>query len=207
MEMRFDRFYRYEELRALVSEMAGRAPALFGVESIGRSHEGRDILVVTATNRATGAAHDKPALWIDGNIHAAELTASMACLCFLDALERGYGSDPDITRLLDTRAVYICPRINPDGAEWALADKPKFIRSSTRPYPFDEDPIDGLDLEDVDGDGRILSMRIADPNGAWKEHPADSRLMIPRGPAEYGARYWRIIPEGRLRNFDGIEMR
>jgi murein tripeptide amidase MpaA len=112
-----------------------------------------------------------------------------------------------VTRLLDTRAVYICPRINPDGAEWALADKPKFIRSTTRPYPFDEDPIDGLDLEDVDGDGRILSMRIADPNGGWKEHPADSRLMIPRGPVEYGGRYWRIIPEGRVRNFDGVEIR
>jgi hypothetical protein len=31
--------------------------------------------------------------------------------------------------------------------------------------------------------------------------------MIPRGPAEYGGRYWRIIPEGRVRNFDGVEIR
>ena len=146
-------------------------------------------------------------MWIDGNIHAAELTASTACLCYLDALARGYGNDADITRLLDTRTVYVCPRINPDGAEWALADKPRFIRSSTRPYPFDEDPIDGLDLEDVDGDGRILSMRIADPNGGWKEHPQDARLMIPRGPADYGGKYWRVIPEGRVRNFDGVEIR
>jgi len=163
--------------------------------------------VVTVTNTATGPAAHKPAFWVDGNIHAAELTASTACLYYLHALERGYGSDAEVTRLLDTRAVYICPRINPDGAEWALADKPKFIRSSTRPYPFDEEPIEGLDLEDVDGDGRILSMRIADPNGGWKEHPADARLMIPRGPAEYGGRYWRIIPEGRVRNFDGVEIR
>ena len=27
-----------------------------------------------------------------------------------------YGKDADITRALDTRAFYICPRINPDGA-------------------------------------------------------------------------------------------
>ena len=38
-----------------------------------------------------------------------------------------------MTRALDTRAFYVCPRINPDGAEWALADKPKWVRSSTRP--------------------------------------------------------------------------
>ena len=207
MELRFDRFYRHGDLTALLKGFAQRKPSLFAIESIGRSHEGRDIHVVTVTNTATGPAAHKPAFWVDGNIHAAELTASTACLCYLDALERGYGNDAEVTRLLDTRAVYICPRINPDGAEWALADKPKFIRSSTRPYPFDEDPIDGLDLEDVDGDGRILSMRIADTNGGWKEHPADSRLMIPRGPAEYGGRYWRIIPEGRVRNFDGVEIR
>ena len=112
-----------------------------------------------------------------------------------------------MTRLLDTRALYICPRVNPDGAEWALADKPRYIRSSTRPYPFDEDPVDGLNVEDVDGDGRILSMRIRDTNGGYKAHPDDARLMIPRDPAEAGGDYWRVIPEGTLVNYDGVEMR
>jgi hypothetical protein len=59
----------------------------------------------------------------------------------------------------------------------------------------------------VDGDGRILSMRIPDPHGAYKEHPADARLMTPRDPAEAGGRYWRVIPEGTLVNYDGIEIR
>ena len=111
--------------------------------------------MVAATNRETGEAAAKPAFWVDGNIHAAELTASTACLHYLQHLEEQYGRDPDVTRLLDTRALYVCPRINPDGAEWALADKPRYIRSSTRPYPFDEDPVDGLTIEDVDGDGQI----------------------------------------------------
>src|ERR1700741_862744 len=148
MEQRFDRFYRYPELTEILKALAQRKPGLFAIDSLGKSHEGRDIWLVTATNTATDAAVDKPAFWIDGNIHAAELTASTACLRFLDHLERGYGTDPDVTRLLDTRAIYVCPRINPAGAEWALADKPKYIRSSTRPYPFDEDPVDGLNVED-----------------------------------------------------------
>jgi murein tripeptide amidase MpaA len=207
LEQRFDRFYRYAELTEILQGMARRKPGLFTLESIGRSHEGRDIWLVAATNAATGPAAEKPALWIDGNIHAAELTASTACLHFLDHLERGYGTDADITRLLDSRAVYACPRINPDGAEWALADRPKYIRSSTRPYPFDEDPVDGLNVEDIDGDGRILSMRIRDPNGAYKAHPADPRLMTARDPVESGGEYWRVIPEGRLTNFDGVEVR
>jgi murein tripeptide amidase MpaA len=203
----FDRFYRYADLTAILQGFASRHPTLFTVESSGKSHEGRDIWVVVATNTATGAAADKPAFWADGNIHAAELTASTACLYYLEQLAEGYGKDPDITRLLDSRALYICPRINPDGAEWALADKPKYIRSSTRPYPFDEDAVEGLDVEDVDGDGRILTMRIADPNGGYKAHPEDARLLIPRDPVETGGQYWRVIPEGTLTDFDGVEIR
>ena len=207
MELSLDRFPRYEELTAILKDLAVRYPRLFAVESIGRSHEGRDIWLVVATNRDTGEAADKPAFWIDGNIHAAELTASLACLAYLRALAEGYGSDADVTRLLDTRALYICPRINPDGAEWALADRPRYIRSSTRPYPFDEDAIDGLTMEDVDGDGRILLMRVPDPNGPYRAHPQEPRLMVARDPAEAGGSYWRIMPEGTLANFDGVEIR
>ena len=207
MEQRFDRFYRYPELTAILKGFAARNPGLFSVESIGKSFEGRDIWVVTATHAATGAGSDKPAFWADGNIHAGELAASTACLHYLQHLEQGYGKDADITRLLDTRAFYICPRVNPDGAEWALADQPKYIRSSTRPYPFDEEPVDGLNVEDVDGDGRILTMRIADPNGGYKAHASDARLMTPRDPAESGGQYWRVIPEGTLVNYDGVEIR
>jgi murein tripeptide amidase MpaA len=207
MELRFDRFYRYADLTVLLRELCARKPEVFSMAAIGKSHEGRDIWVVTATNSGTGDPAQKPALWIDGNIHAGELTASTACLYYLHVLEQGYGKDEAITRLLDTRTVYACPRINPDGAEWALADKPKYIRSSTRPYPFDEEPVDGLNVEDVDGDGRILSMRIRDPNGAYKRHARDARLMTPRDPDEYGGEYFRVIPEGTLVNFDGVEIR
>src|SRR5258708_34036769 len=93
--------------------------------------------------------------------------------------------------------------MNPDGAEWARAEKPKYIRSSTRPYPFDEDPVDVLTVEDIDGDGRILSMRIPDPNGAFKAHPDDARLMTPREPAHYGGTTCPRRSGGTLGAFHG----
>ncbi|MEQ1824051.1 MAG: M14 family zinc carboxypeptidase, partial [Fimbriimonadaceae bacterium] len=122
-------------------------------------------------------------------------------------LATGHGHDADVTRLLDTRAVYLCPRLNPDGAELALADKPRYVRSSTRPYPDSPRPVDGLTIEDVDGDGRVLSMRIKDANGAYKKHFEDARLMVPRGPGEYGGEYYRVIPEGTLKNYDGFTVK
>jgi murein tripeptide amidase MpaA len=203
----FSQFPRYAKLTELLQAYAAQWPQLFALSSIGKSHEGRDIWLITATNIATGAHEDKPAFWIDGNIHAAELSACNACLYYLDQLAKGYGKDAQITHLLDTRTIYICPRLNPDGAELALDDKPRHIRSSTRPYPFDEEPIEGLTVEDVDGDGYVLSMRIADPNGAWKPHPQDARLMIPREPDEFGGTYYRILPEGTLTNYDGVTVK
>jgi murein tripeptide amidase MpaA len=203
----FDRFYRYDELTDVLHALAREFPQLVAVESIGRSHEGREIWVLTVTNTATGPALDKPAFWIDGNIHATEVAASAATLYFLHTLVTGYGNDAEVTRALDTRAFYVCPRINPDGAEWALAAKPKWIRSSTRPYPFDEEELDGLVVEDIDGDGRILQMRIPDPNGLWKPHPDDARLMVRREPTESDGTYYRVLPEGRVDNPDGFVLK
>jgi murein tripeptide amidase MpaA len=207
MTIQFDRFYRYAEFTQLLKDFASRYPDLIALESAGKSFEGRDIWIITATNRKTGAAEDKPAFWVDANIHAAELAASAACLYLINKLTGEYGKNADVTRCLDSRVMYICPRINPDGAEWAMADTPRIIRSSTRPYPYDEDNIEGLDIGDVDGDGRILSMRIADPNGHWKPHATQPRLMVPREPAEVGGNYYRMLPEGTLTNYDGVSIK
>lgn len=204
---RFDTFYKYDALTRLLFDYADAYPTLVQVASIGKSHEGRDIWVATVTHTTTGAAEDKPAFWLDGNIHAAELTASTACLYYLHQLLSGHGHEREITQLLNTRVIYICPRLNPDGAELALADKPRHIRSSTRRYPFDEDTVEGLTMEDVDGDGRMLFMRVPDPMGSYKKCAQDPRLMVPREPGEFGGEYYRVMPEGLLKNFDGLTVK
>lgn len=203
--VKFDRFYRYADLTRILKAYAKEYPNLIRVESIGKSYEGRDVWLVTATNFKSGSDTQKPAMWVDGNIHATELTASAAALYLIHTLATQYKKDETITRALDSRAFYIVPRVNPDGAEWAMADRPKFIRSSTRPYPYQDDPLDGLIAgEDVDGDGRILQMRIPDPNGGWKAHPDEPRLMVRRDAIETGGTYYRILTEGPMKNFDGV---
>lgn len=204
---RFDHFPRHDELTTLLRSYAEAAPQLVQLQSLGKSWEGRDIWLLVLTNSATGPHTDKPAFWVDGNIHAAELTACTACLYWLHQLVQGYAQgDAQARQLLDTRAVYMVPRLNPDGAELALADRPRHIRSSTRPYPYDEEPVEGLTVEDVDGDGRVLQMRIADPHGPYKPHPDEPRLMVPREPGEFGGTYYRIVPEGTLKNYDGFRI-
>lgn len=203
-DVQFETYYRYDELTRVLQAFAEEYPQLLHLESIGKSYEGRDIWLATVTNFETGDAGHKPALWVDGNIHAAEVSPSSLCLYLINHLLSAHRDDPEITRCLDTRAFYICPRVNPDGAEWALADEPKLIRSSTRPYPYDEEPLGGLVREDMDGDGRMLTMRIPDPNGPWKVCPEEPRLLVRREPTEVGGRYYRLLPEGRIEDYDGV---
>lgn len=201
--LRFDTYYRYAELTELLQGFAARYPGLCRLQSIGPSHEKREIWLVTLTNTASGPDTDKPAFWVDANIHATEVSPSACAVYTIDRILRGYGQDARITRLLDTRVVYIVPRLNPDGAELYLDERHRRVRSSTRLYPLAE-PRDGLHESDIDQDGRVLVMRVPDPNGPWVAHPADARLMVPRAADGSDAGpYYRLLPEGLIRNYDG----
>lgn len=202
----YDRFVKFEELTSLLRAAVDGHPHLARMASIGNSYEGRPIWCVTLTNFSTGEPSSKPAFYVDANIHATELSGSVAALKLIDALLGGYGRRDEITRLLDSRTMYVIPRVNPDGAEWAMADHPKYIRSSVRPYPYNEDAIEGLEAEDIDGDGRILMMRIRDDNGPWKKHSTEPRLMVRRDPIETGGEYYRIVSEGRVKAYDGFNL-
>lgn len=202
-----DRFVHYQELTELLTALAAERPDLVELSEIGRSYEDRAITLATITNTATGPHHEKPAMWIDANIHATEHTGGTAALNLIHKLVTEYGTDPTVTRCLDTRCFYIVPRMNPDGVELALGERPRYVRSSARDYPR-TDQQDGLIAEDMDGDGRILTMRLRDPNGTWKPYFDDPRLMVPRDPTEEGpGPFYRLLPEGRIQNYDGVHIK
>src|SRR5688500_2415198 len=94
----FDRFVRYPELTEILEAFAAEHPELLALESIGRSHEQRDIGLCTITNTRTGPHDEKPAIWVDANIHATELTGSTAALYLVDRLCSGFGIDDTVTR-------------------------------------------------------------------------------------------------------------
>jgi murein tripeptide amidase MpaA len=192
------RFYLFDELTELLKQYAGVYPRLASLTSAGKSYEGRDIWVLTVTNSETGPADKKPAMYIDGNIHAGEVTGCNVCLYTVDYLLSNYGSDEQVTALLDTTTFYILPRVQPDGAEKYLTT-PYTLRSSVRHWPTEEED-HGLYEEDVDGNGLILQMRVADPNGEWKISEKDPRLMIKREPHDLNGTFYRLYVEGMLRD-------
>lgn len=51
----FSHYYKYDEIRDFLAQVAEEYPKLIAVSSIGKSYEGRDILLATLTNHDTGA--------------------------------------------------------------------------------------------------------------------------------------------------------
>ncbi len=196
----FDRYLTYEELAEELEGIAARHPDLITLRSAGESYEGRKILAVTVTDRESGRPGEKPAIYCDGNIHAGEVAPSMILLYAIDYLTSRFGTDEEVDHLLSSRTFYFLPRVNPDGAEKYLTT-PHLLRSSVRCYP-DKKAADlpGLYPCDIDGDGRILTMRVRDDRrGEWRPSRSDPRVMLPRGPAERDGPFYRLYREGELR--------
>lgn len=203
--MKFDRYFLYEEMQEWLRDVSERHPDLLSQESIGESYEGRQVYAVTVTDRSCGRPEHKPALYVDGNIHAGEVTASMTCLYLIDYLVSRGAEDRRVKKLLENRTFYIIPRANPDGAEKYLTT-PETLRSSVRTYPEHRKDVDppGLCAEDIDDDGEILLMRIQDDvRGAWKADSEDPRLMVERCPTDLEGPFYHIYSEGLIRDDRG----
>lgn len=80
---------------------------------------GYDLWAYVLTNEATNSAEQKPALLILAAVHAREYATAELATRFAERLLANYGSDPDITWLLDYHEVHIIPQGNPDGRKLA----------------------------------------------------------------------------------------
>jgi murein tripeptide amidase MpaA len=201
-----NRYFDNETLELIMDTWVKEYPDLVSLAQLGSSYAKRPIWLLTITNQKTGPDNEKPALWIDANIHATEIAGTTAVLKIAENFLAGYNQDPHLKKILDTRTLYLVPRINPDGAALAMSDSPEYIRSGVRPYPYAEKTT-GLHPADIDGDGRILQMRIPDPNGDWKISSLDPRLMEKRAPVEFGGTYYRLLTEGNIEKFDGFTIK
>lgn len=180
-ELDFSHYHKYEEVEYFLSQWAKEYPNLVDLYAVGKSFEGRDIWQMTITNKATGKDTDKPAMFLEGNRHSGEVTAAESVLYFAWHVLSQYGKDPEIKRLLDTKALYIRVKNNPDGSELYL-NTAQANRSTVRPHDSDRDGLlDEDSSEDLDGDGFCFQMRkkVEEGMGEFILDPDDKtgRLM------------------------------
>lgn len=158
-KLTFDKYHTPDVMYHWYMKWAAQYPEITELIEVARSFEGRPILQMIITNKKTGKHTDKAGAYFEGGRHGGEVTSSESVLWLTQHLLENYGKDPKITKLIDSKTIYVRPQNNPDGTNMYLFSEQR-NRSTVRPYDddkdglFDEDP-----EEDLNGDGVIHMMR------------------------------------------------
>jgi hypothetical protein len=199
--LRFDQYYPLDQVYAALKALNKAYPQLTTLETVGTSEEGRPLMAMTVNNPKTGAALDKPGMYVDGNMHGNEIQGGDISLYLLDYLLGNYGKNPEVTALVDKLCFYVVPVVNVDGRYHFMADANSPDSNRTLRIPVDDDK-DGLvdedPADDLDGDGNLCTMRKKDPFGQYKTDPEEPRLMVRVKPGEKGE--WTMLGEEGLDN-------
>ncbi len=206
LPLTFDSYYSYEELVEALQLLNKNYPQLTKLEVAGLSDENRKIYCLTINNEKTGPAEDKPAVYVDANIHGNEIQGAEVCLYLAQYLLQNYNQNQEVQKVLDTTVFYLIPSVNVDGRWHFFNDPgtPSSNRTLRRPKDDDNDGlIDEDGPDDLDGDGNICMMRKKDPLGRYKTDSSDPRLMVAVKPGEEGE--WAILGmEGIDNDGDGL---
>ncbi len=113
-------YHDYAEMVAELNQAAFDHPDIFSLFSVGLTYDGRTIWAGKISDNV-GTDEDEPEVLFTHHQHAREhLTVEMA-LYTLHMLTDEYGTDPQITGLVDSREVWIVFDMNPDGGEYDIA--------------------------------------------------------------------------------------
>jgi carboxypeptidase T len=104
----------YDELVVSLNRFKTSHPQILSVESIGKSHEGRDIFAVKISKNV--AIHEnKPAIFFNAMHHAREVMTTEVALDIIDQLTSGYDNNNRVKEWVDSNEIWIVPMVNPDG--------------------------------------------------------------------------------------------
>jgi hypothetical protein len=179
VKLDFNRYHDVPELYADMERLQKAYPKFLKLESIGKSYDGRDIMLMTINNPDTGPEMSKAAMYIEADIHGNEIQGSEVVLYTIWYLMENYGRIEKITNLVDQRVFYLTPTVNPDGHQYFNEGTGSGAR--TGHFPVDDDN-DGLFEEDgpndLNGNGVIDQIRKYVPGkGTHRLSRTDPRIM------------------------------
>lgn len=107
-------YYTYDQIIAIADSLATSFPSICKKVSWGTSLGGRQLAALKISDNV-GTDEPEPEIMFDGGIHGDEIGGPQNVIMFARDLCLGYGPDPTITSLVNSREIWLYPMVNPDG--------------------------------------------------------------------------------------------
>jgi len=111
-------YYTLTEIYNKIEELLNNYPHLVGdLQILGQSHEGREIVSFKVSVNPN-VDEDEPEVLYTALHHAREPESMMQMFYFIQYLIDNYETNDEVKYLLDNRALYFIPLVNPDGYKY-----------------------------------------------------------------------------------------
>lgn len=190
-------YYNHASMAEHLASLSEKEPNLVRVNELAQSREKRKVWMVEVGVGSEEDRRMRPAMLIVAGIEGNDLVGPFTAISWIERLAAQYPTDPNIGDLLKATTLYVVPCLNPDAAEGFFA-APKIERSiNGAPYDEDHDGLTDEDgCEDLNGDGLITLMRVADKEGQYILDPNENRLLLKADPLKGEKPVWKLLPEG-----------
>ena len=193
-----DGYVNYRTLQKQIKKLTKQDLAT--ARSLGKTLEGRHVILITI---GTGEVNTKPAIVMIGNVDAGHLVGTEVAMRVAKHLTDPANADT-VRSLLDRFTIYIIPRPSPDASEKCFAKPRRRPAGNARKTDDDRDHEFGEDPpEDLNGDGVITMMRVADVTGPYRRHSNDPRVLVKADRTKGERGEFQLYVEGIDNDKDG----
>uniref|UniRef100_A0A672STH2 Carboxypeptidase D n=1 Tax=Sinocyclocheilus grahami TaxID=75366 RepID=A0A672STH2_SINGR len=111
------RHHHYNDMQLFLQKFSSDYSSITRLYSIGKSVQGRLLWVMEISDNPSVHELGEPEFKYIGNMHGNEVVGRELLLNLIEYLCRNYGTDPEITQLINSTRIHIMPSMNPDGYE------------------------------------------------------------------------------------------
>nr|XP_060612855.1 carboxypeptidase D [Anolis sagrei ordinatus] len=113
------RHHHFPDMGIFLRKYATEYPNIARLYSVGKSVEQRELYAMEISDNPGVHEPGEPEFKYVGNMHGNEVVGRELLLNLIEFLCRNYGTDPEVTDLVQKTRIHIMPSMNPDGYEKA----------------------------------------------------------------------------------------